>query len=188
MERDFDVHVVVELYFSELKASHCRKVVVTRLLIQQSNIASAQALNHRYHRYVHHVPYGRHNPSCGEADSYFSNLLNFFPRVLYYQFDCSALNLLASKAFDLPHPTKGRSSSYLIYVLLLSDEAMTIQHTGNKNTKPLNVSPSLTTGLPSTDIARLKSERLRDHGEEGTNAVSYEPAADKTRHQGETLR
>ncbi|KAH0926412.1 hypothetical protein HID58_018668 [Brassica napus] len=25
--------------------------------------------------------------------------------------DCSALNLLASKAFDLPHPTKGRSSS-----------------------------------------------------------------------------
>ncbi|CDY48793.1 BnaA05g20770D [Brassica napus] len=59
--------------------------------------------------------------------------------------DCSALNLLASKAFDLPHPTKGRSSS-------------------------------------------LKSERLRDHGEEGTNAVSYEPAADKTRHQGETLR
>ncbi|KAL0815443.1 hypothetical protein Bca101_071887 [Brassica carinata] len=62
-----------------------------------------------------------------------------FPR------DCSALNLLASKAFDLPHPTKGRSSS-------------------------------------------LKSERVRDHGEEGTNAVSYEPAADKTRHQGETLR
>ncbi|CDY41439.1 BnaA08g20410D [Brassica napus] len=58
--------------------------------------------------------------------------------------DCSALNLLASKAFDLPHPTKGRSSS--------------------------------------------QSERLRDHGEEGTNAVSYEPAADKTRHQGETLR
>ncbi|WZY94281.1 hypothetical protein YC2023_066610 [Brassica napus] len=36
--------------------------------------------------------------------------------------------------------------------------------------------------------SRLKSERLRDHGEEGTNAVSYEPAADKTRHQGETLR
>ncbi|KAF3505700.1 hypothetical protein F2Q69_00002288 [Brassica cretica] len=65
---------------------------------------------------------------------------------------------------------------------------MTIQHTGNKNTKPLNVSPNLTTGLPSTDIARLKSKRLRDHGEEGTNVVSYEPAADKTRHQGETLR
>ncbi|CAN6890990.1 unnamed protein product [Brassica oleracea] len=84
MERDFDVHVVVELYLSELKASRCRK-------------------------------------------------------------DCSALNLLASKAFDLPHPTKGRSSS-------------------------------------------LKSKRLRDHGEEGTNVVSYEPAADKTRHQGETLR
>lgn len=36
--------------------------------------------------------------------------------------------------------------------------------------------------------SRLKSERVRDHGEEGTNAVSYEPAADKTRHQGETLR
>lgn len=33
---------------------------------QQSNIASAQALNHRYHRYVHHVPYGRHNPSVFE--------------------------------------------------------------------------------------------------------------------------
>ncbi|CAF1929785.1 unnamed protein product [Brassica oleracea var. botrytis] len=65
---------------------------------------------------------------------------------------------------------------------------MTIHHTGNKNTKPLNVSPNLTTGPPSTDIARLKSERVRDHGEEGTNAVSYEPAADKTRHQGETLR
>ncbi|XP_022569184.1 uncharacterized protein LOC106347610 isoform X1 [Brassica napus] len=96
---------------------------------------------------------------CGEADSYFSNLLNFFPTYLY-----------------------------LIYALLLSDEAMTIQHTGNKNTKPLNVSPNLTTGLPSTDIARFKSERLRDHGEEGTNAVSYEPAADKTRHQGEMLR
>lgn len=31
--RDFDVHVVVELYFSELKASRCRKVVVTRLLM-----------------------------------------------------------------------------------------------------------------------------------------------------------
>ncbi|KAF2546782.1 hypothetical protein F2Q70_00023150 [Brassica cretica] len=31
--KDFDVHVVVELYFSELKASHCRKVVVTRLLM-----------------------------------------------------------------------------------------------------------------------------------------------------------
>ncbi|XP_022569186.1 uncharacterized protein LOC106347610 isoform X2 [Brassica napus] len=98
-------------------------------------------------------------PQCGEADSYFSNLLNFFPTYLY-----------------------------LIYALLLSDEAMTIQHTGNKNTKPLNVSPNLTTGLPSTDIARFKSERLRDHGEEGTNAVSYEPAADKTRHQGEMLR
>ncbi|WZZ61773.1 hypothetical protein YC2023_061880 [Brassica napus] len=119
MERDFDVHVVVELYFSELKASHCRKVVPLTFLI--------------------------------------------LPRVDHLR-------------------------RYLIYVLLLSDEAMTIQHTGNKNTKPLNVSPSLTTGLPSTDIARLKSERLRDHGEEGTNAVSYEPAADKTRHQGETLR
>ncbi|KAF3584936.1 hypothetical protein F2Q69_00029475 [Brassica cretica] len=33
---------------------------------QQSNIASAQALSHRYHRYVHHVPYGRHNPSVFE--------------------------------------------------------------------------------------------------------------------------
>ncbi|CAF1761848.1 BnaC09g53280D [Brassica napus] len=104
-------------------------------------------------------------PQCGEADSYFSNLLNFFPTYL------------------VDHLRR-----YLIYALLLSDEAMTIQHTGNKNTKPLNVSPNLTTGLPSTDIARFKSERLRDHGEEGTNAVSYEPAADKTRHQGEMLR
>ena len=33
---------------------------------QQSNIASAQALSHRYHRYVHLVPYGRHNPSVFE--------------------------------------------------------------------------------------------------------------------------
>ncbi|CDY41438.1 hypothetical protein HID58_018669 [Brassica napus] len=29
----FRCHVVVELYFSELKASRCRKVVVTRLLM-----------------------------------------------------------------------------------------------------------------------------------------------------------
>lgn len=37
---------------------------------------------------------------------------------------------------------------------------MTIQHTGNKNTKPLNVSPNLTTGLPSTDIARYSTVLL----------------------------
>ncbi|KAG2255219.1 hypothetical protein Bca52824_074513 [Brassica carinata] len=74
--------------------------------------------------------------------SYTSSLLFSF---MQFDGDCSALNLLASKAFDLPHPTKGRSSL-------------------------------------------LKSKRLRDHGEEGTNVVSYEPAADKTRHQGETLR
>ncbi|KAL0755753.1 hypothetical protein Bca101_093421 [Brassica carinata] len=72
---------------------------------------------------------------CGEADSYFSNLLNFFPTVDHLR-------------------------RYLIYALLLSDEAMTIQHTGNKNTKPLNVSPNLTTGLPSTDIARYSTVLL----------------------------
>lgn len=141
---------------------------------QQSNIASAQALSHRYHRYVHHVPYGRHNPSvfelkywwygsdvrailrayysascnlmmqylllcsqCGEADSYFSNLLKFFPTYLIVR---PWICLHQKPLTFLILPRADHLRRYLIYALLLSDEAMTIQHTGNKNTKPLNVS------------------------------------------------
>ena len=70
---------------------------------------------------------------CGEVDSYFSNLLKNFPAystinlffflnlislvddnqqsVWPFYLGLFGLNLLASKAFDLPHPTKGRSSS-----------------------------------------------------------------------------
>lgn len=107
-----------------------------------------------------------------------------FPRVLYYQFVfllkldqlswwqptiCLALLSRIVRPWICLHqkpltflilPRVDHLRRYLIYALLLSDEAMTIQHTGNKNTKPLNVSPNLTTGLPSTDIARYSTVLL----------------------------